>query len=258
MIRIITNPFYDDFMLLCAESQKTIKLCAPYVKSEVFTDLLDAKRNSVSIELITKVNLRDYHNKVSDLDAIRQTLLNGGNVFNCSNLHAKVYVFDDSQCVITSANLTSSGFRRNAECGLLTDDAVIVSLSLAFYNSMVVREDVGKITKRKLDEISELLEKIPPVPHIEYPRLELSMSPDRSLSAISDGLSGWKRDVFISLGQFGESFTSIEVSTMAQQLRTKYPHNNNREAKIRQVLQQLRDLGLVEFSSPGVYRKLWV
>jgi len=148
--------------------------------------------------------------------------------------------------------------RRNAECGVLTDDAAIVRSALEFFDSITIREDVGRISGRKLVEISNLLESIPPAPHIEYPRLDLSVSADRNVSAISDNLSGWKRDVFISLGQFEGSFTSIEVNAMAQQLRAKHPQNNNCEAKVRQVLQQLRDLGLVEFSSPGVYRKLWI
>jgi len=204
------------------------------------------------------VNLRDYHSNISDLEAIRQTLQNGGRVFNCSNLHAKIYLFDESRCIITSANLTVSGLKNNAECGLLTDDAAIVKPALDFYNSVTKREDVGKITELEIEKISELLQSIPPAQPVEYPRLELSATTDRNLSAISDSLSGWKKYVFLSLGQFGEYFTSTEVSIMAQQLQRRYPRNNNREAKIRQVLQQLRDLGLVEFSSPGVYRKLWV
>ena len=259
MLEVITNPIYEKFMLLCANTKKSIKLCAPYIKADVFSDLLDAKNDTASIDLITKINLRDYHNKVSDLDAVRQTLHNGGNVYNCSNLHAKVYIFDDSQCIITSANLSASGFKRNAECGLLTDDMTIVNSSLEFYNNVMIREDVGKINGKKLDEISNLLEKIPPAPRIEYPRLDLSkITIDRNLSAISNNLSGWKREVFISLGQFDEIFTTADVSIIAQQLQEKYPRNNNREAKVRQILQQLRDLGLVEFSAPGIYKKLWV
>jgi len=100
MTTIVANPFYDSFMSLCAKSERRIRLCAPYTKSEIFTDLLSVKRNDVSIELITKINLRDYHSEASDLDVVRQALLNGGRVFNCSNLHAKVYIFDDSQCMI--------------------------------------------------------------------------------------------------------------------------------------------------------------
>ena len=60
------------------------------------------------------------------------------------------------------------------------------------------------------------------------------------------------------LENFKETFTSAEVAVMADRIKSEYPDNHNREAKIRQVLQQLRDLGLIEFTSPGVYKKLWI
>ena len=258
MTNIISMPFYEQFIQLCTETRSCMKICAPYVKVDIFAEMLEVKRKNVSLDLITKVSLRNFHNKSSDLGVLQKTIECGGNIFNCSNLHAKVYVFDDSKCIITSANLTSSGLKRNIECGLLTDDDAIVSSAVKFCENIMTKEDVGKITDAMINDISKLLIKIPLAPRIEYPRLDLTASVDNNLSIISKNLHGWKRDVFLSLSQFDETFSSAEVSMMAQQLHAKYPRNNNREAKIRQVLQQLRDLGLVEFSSPGVYKKLWV
>jgi type II restriction enzyme len=40
-------------------------------------------------------------------------------------------------------------------------------------------------------------------------------------------------------------------------LSGKHPDNRNIKDKIRQQLQYLRDLGLIEFKERGVYRKLW-
>ncbi|MDR1849207.1 MAG: phospholipase D-like domain-containing protein [Zoogloeaceae bacterium] len=244
---IINTPeaFYPRFMSLCAKSQRGIKLCAPYVKSNVMAELLKNKRPDASIDLITKVNWNDYRSGVSDLESLEKTLAHNGRVFNWSSLHAKIYIFDDRQCIITSANLTWSGLNKNAECGLLTDDADIVNSVLNFYNGMITHEDIGKITKQEVKDLADFLKQIPPKP------------PSDNLSAISNSLSGWKRDVFLSLAQFGESFTTAEVKAMAEQLRSKHPRNNNREAKIRQTLQYLRDLGLIEFTSPGIYKKLW-
>jgi len=254
----ITNPYYDNFMEQCSNASESIKLSAPFVKSDVVADVLGNKQPDTSISLITKINLRDYHSRVSDIESLQQTLLHGGHIYNCSNLHAKIYIFDDRDCIISSANLTQSGQRRNAECGVLTNDTGVVNEVLRFYNGIIEREDVGKITVRNVEEISDLLTRIPPVPQIVYPRMDLSEPSDENLYAICEGLTGWKRDVFLSLGQFGETFTTAEVSSIAQQLGDKYPHNNFREAKVRQILQQLRDLGLIEFTSPGIYQKLWI
>jgi phosphatidylserine/phosphatidylglycerophosphate/cardiolipin synthase-like enzyme len=258
MMEFLLNPIYDRFMELCARSRHTIQLCAPYIKEDVFDDVLDSKNNDTEIDLITKVNLKDFHRKSSDLGAICKTIKNGGRVFNCSNLHAKMYIFDGRKCIITSANLTHSGLKRNAECGLLTDETTVLDSALAFFSDITTSGDVSRITESETTEIASLLQRIPPVQHINYPSLRLPMTGDQNTTAISSALSGWKKAVFLCLGQFDELFTTTEVGIMAQQLQGQYPNNNNREAKIRQVLQQLRDLGLIEFSSPGVYKKLWV
>ena len=179
-------------------------------------------------------------------------------MFNLSNLHAKVYIFDECRCVITSANLTSSGLRRNIECGVLLVDSPSVTKMNDFYEMMTNDRDVGKITNKKIREITTLLERIPPTLRIEYPSLDIEETTDEKIRAITSNLTGWKREVFLRLGQFDDEFTSSETALIAKQLRTRYPRNNYPEAKVRQVLQQLRDLGLVEFVRPGVYRKLWV
>lgn len=44
---------------------------------------------------------------------------------------------------------------------------------------------------------------------------------------------------------------------MIPALKEQYRNNRNIEAKIRQQLQYLRDLGLVKFEGNGVYKKLW-
>lgn len=40
-------------------------------------------------------------------------------------------------------------------------------------------------------------------------------------------------------------------------IATKHPNNHNVNDKIRQILQYLRDMGLVKFVSPGHYKKLF-
>ncbi len=52
----------------------------------------------------------------------------------------------------------------------------------------------------------------------------------------------------------GPSFSLQAVYKMEAQFAKAYPGNNNVRAKIRQQLQQLRDLGLIEFKGRGSYR----
>jgi len=257
MTRFLSSSCYDELLSLSASSKRSIRLCAPYVKKEVIADILSFKPNQAGIDLITKVNLRDYHSKASDIMALQQTLQCDGRVYNCSNLHAKIYIFDSEYCMITSANLTTSGLTRNAECGVLTDDTELIHSAAEFYNTTIHREDVGRITAAHVTDIIGLLTRIPSAPRVEYPRLNLITQNREKSSLIADGLSGWKRAVFLELELFSETITTSDINIISERLRTQYPRNHNREAKIRQILQQLRDLGLIEFTAPGKYKKLW-
>ncbi len=67
---------------------------------------------------------------------------------------------------------------------------------------------------------------------------------------------GWVFDVLNCINQTpSEVFSLEEVYLFVDLLSKKHPKNNNVEAKIRQQLQVLRDLGVLEFLGRGKYRK---
>ena len=53
-----------------------------------------------------------------------------------------------------------------------------------------------------------------------------------------------------------EKFSLMEMYAFTDYLSSRHPKNNNVEAKIRQQLQILRDLGFIEFLGKGQYRKI--
>jgi len=53
-----------------------------------------------------------------------------------------------------------------------------------------------------------------------------------------------------------KTFKLKELYAFEETLRELFPSNKNIKAKIRQVLQQLRDEGVVEFLGDGQYKKL--
>jgi len=262
MIELINTHFYDNFMELCKNSNKSIKLCAPFVKKDIMEDILNFKKNATNIKLITNINLQSFHRKASDISAIKQALDNNVGVYNCTTLHAKIYIFDNKTCLVTSANLTFSGLKKNLECGILTDEINIIKSINEIYKNIINNESVGKLSYKSVEDIVDILERIPLTPKIKYPKIDLSSSEQiysENTNIISDRLNGWKKEVFLALNKFDENmFNSSMVATIAEQLHEKYPNNKNREAKIRQTLQYLRDLGLIEFTSPGIYKKLWI
>lgn len=67
---------------------------------------------------------------------------------------------------------------------------------------------------------------------------------------------GWVADVLSCVERLYSAFTLENVYSFEKELSLKHPKNHYVRAKIRQQLQVLRDLGLIEFVSPGVYRRL--
>lgn len=264
MITIINYSLYTDFFTLCRESTQKIRLCAPFVKEDIVSEIFDQKSSSCEVELITKINLKNFYNKSIDLNALRIIVNNGGRVFNFPKLHAKFFIFDDRQVVITSANLTTSGLKQNYEYGIFTNEADLLQTVVSDFNNLQQNQITGRINSSHIDQISSILAEIPEFPAPEIPSLYLDYEGqdpmfDQKTQAIVNNLSGWKKAVFHAIQKIQKQvFTSSDCSDLVPELKNQFPNNHFVEAKIRQQLQELRDIGLIKFEGNGIYRKLWI
>lgn len=76
----------------------------------------------------------------------------------------------------------------------------------------------------------------------------------RPLSQLNVKMRGWALDVLNIVSQFGKRpFYLNEVYAFEARLAVLHPQNNRIREKIRQQLQFLRKLGLLQFLSPGKY-----
>lgn len=81
---------------------------------------------------------------------------------------------------------------------------------------------------------------------------------ENSFESIQNSLDSWKLKIFKCLNQIPkQNFTLEDVNKYENDLRKIYQLNKHIKDKIRQQLQYLRDLGLVEFLGASRYRKLW-
>lgn len=77
------------------------------------------------------------------------------------------------------------------------------------------------------------------------------------LKAKKGNSKGWILDVMNCVDAIkNDSFTLNDIYKFENQLKLKYPENNFIKDKIRQQLQLLRDKGLIEFKSRGIYKKI--
>jgi type II restriction enzyme len=77
----------------------------------------------------------------------------------------------------------------------------------------------------------------------------------RPLEKLQVEKRGWTLDVLQAVQSLGKmEFTLAEVYAHAGSLAKLHPQNRHVQPKIRQQLQMLRDMGLLEFVGRGCYR----
>ena len=114
---------------------------------------------------------------------------------------------------------------------------------------MKANEILSKIPKSKTVKIPEII--------IETPETSADIVENIN-NSITKSLTGWKLEMFFCLNSIsGQMFSLKDAYYYENHFKIKYPDNKNVKAKIRQQIQFLRDLGLIEFLSDGKYRKLW-
>jgi type II restriction enzyme len=76
----------------------------------------------------------------------------------------------------------------------------------------------------------------------------------KKLAEVPPAIRGWTLDVLTTVRKLSKArFSLQELYQLEPYLQNLHPQNRNVRAKIRQQLQVLRDLGLIEFTGPGNY-----
>jgi len=268
-VEIITNPSTDVFLDLVRTSQEQL-LASPFIKANVAQMILDNRPSESQISLLTSYKLTNFYRNSSDLTALKYFIENQIEVRNYPTLHAKTYIFDSERAIITSANLTLGGLQNNYECGVLIHDSNTVrKLKSEFLQIFADEERVSTVTEEILSTTEGIIAKVPKEKKIKFEKSEKDLFPavsyepeddlyDGGVTTITNTLSGWRLDTFNVVSKIRANIFKLDqVYAYKQHLQELHPENRYIKAKIRQQLQELRDLGLIEFLGRGVYRKLW-
>lgn len=262
MIDLINYKLKDEFYNLVNDTKKQIRLCAPYVKESIINNIYKNKKENVDVEIISSFNMANFYKRSSDIEAFKLVLDNDGKVYNFQSLHAKIYIFDDKYTVITSSNLTPSGFGKNFEYGVLIEENSLVNKTIDDYKSISDNVNTGKINHKNIKEIQEVLESLPKYKetsigkYLNHNEVDNILSVDKEL--FQSKLSPWQRLTVDVIGLINkEEFNLSQIYEHEEVFINKYPKNNTIRDSIRRNLQELRDLGLVKFLGNGMYNKLW-
>ena len=268
MPEIIKSPWEETFVELLQGAKEKVYLASPFIKKQTATLIAENTNKGIDLRYINSFKLSNFHRGASDLEALTILDEHKAKQKNVHNLHAKLFIFDN-RAVVTSGNLTPGGLRKNLEYGVLLQGGLVKEVELD-YLKIFDDEEAPDITPEIIKKADEILSSVP-----KEKRRKIDISDkalfdeilddvvveekfDGGVESIKANLASWKKEVFECLLEIkSDLFTLDEVYGFEDKLQPLHPDNKNVRPKIRQQLQYLRDIGLVEFLKPGVYRKLW-
>jgi hypothetical protein len=263
-MKILKTPWKSDFLSLVADSKKSIKITSPFIKTNICNEMLAHKKKGTTLEVITSFKLPNIHSGSLDLDGLESILNENGVVKNFSKLHSKIYLFDEQKVIITSGNLTNGGMVNNFEYGIFVSDKNLVKNVVDDFSKLSAHENAGRVKLEDIKSVREILTKIPQSDSLKIPSYEFEEASeiddfiDIPEHVLTSSLSGWKLEVFKCANAIQKQIFQLkDINEFSEHLKKIYPDNNHITDKIRQQLQNLRDIGLLEFLGNGTYKKLW-
>ena len=133
-IRLVDKGWDKEFAKALSADASELRIICPFMKADVIGTLLC--HHPGNIQVITRFNLAEFADGVSDVGTLRLLLLAGARVRGVRNLHAKLYLFGTSRAIITSANLTKAAFGSNHELGVVAKDGAIIAKSRAYFDNL--------------------------------------------------------------------------------------------------------------------------
>lgn len=116
-----------------------------------------------------------------------------------------------------------------------------------------------KVAKRIIKEETSSIQRTVQNLRVDTSEIDLLVSLFSTDQIDVEHLSGWQKAIFNIIDRFEiDEFTLHQMYNHIDELKEYYPKNNTIDAKIRQVLQNFRNMGLIEFMSAGKYKRLWI
>lgn len=120
------NINHEQKILSLLKNAKVVEIICPFISAEAVDWLLKNKNDFTRLTVITELSVRGVISGVQSVEALTNLINSGCEVnYVTSELHAKVYWFDQKDIIITSANLTGNGLRRNFEMGIAVAPATL-------------------------------------------------------------------------------------------------------------------------------------
>lgn len=147
MVEFVESPLFSTWFEK-HKPEKSLVICTPYIKQNALDKLiklygLEPLASDFDFKLVIRGATEEFtYNRSSDISVLDTFVGIDGYDVNqirrIENLHMKAYLVDDKDLLITSGNLTNSGFfvnggRGNFEGGIATDDTAAIERFKAYF-----------------------------------------------------------------------------------------------------------------------------
>jgi hypothetical protein len=147
--RLVDSDWEKAFRAAARADGSSLRIVSPFIKKKAAERLLEWS-GARDIQVITRFNLHDFAEGVSDITALRLLLERGARIRGIRNLHAKLYLFGQSNVIVTSANLTDAAIRRNHEIGTVGGDPAMMDEARRYFERLWKRGG-GDLAPCRLD-----------------------------------------------------------------------------------------------------------
>jgi HKD family nuclease len=148
-------------------SASLVEIICPFISNDGADWLLENRKKDAKIKIITELSVKGVISGVQSTIALKKLLDAGCEIYYMtSELHAKVYWFDQKESVITSANLTSNGLKNNLEIGFAVSagifhESFVRGGTKAFNDNLralfdFVKRQTGQLTNDILEKYGHL------------------------------------------------------------------------------------------------------
>ena len=109
-------------------SKKRLTIVSPYISCSQADFVVGKLHEAVDVYVLTCLREDSLNGGALQIGALQRlgNFSSGSKVIHLPRLHAKIYVADESQAIITSGNLTFSGIESNHEYGVGIGDPCVV------------------------------------------------------------------------------------------------------------------------------------
>ncbi len=161
-VEFLAQAWQAKLATLLSSSARSLFIATPYIKHEAARWLLDAlggraRKRTIRTTLMTDISPDSVLGASLDISALLLFVetLERLTVFDVRRLHAKVYVADERQAIVTSGNLTTSAFARNYEYGVwIADPAMVRTVSSDMERYSQTGREIATGELARLDEVS--------------------------------------------------------------------------------------------------------